>query len=191
MKNICFFCSSSNSIHNDYFKHTEELATIFAKNKFNLVFGAGNVGLMGEVVKVFYENSCYIVGIVPEKIYRKMEIFNKIDEFIITKNLTERIEKMIQKSDAFLILPGGFGTFHELTTVIALKQIEEIDKPIVIYNYNNFYSFLIKQIELMFEEKFAKISNKDLCFISDNIKEIYDYILNYRSFSLTKESRFC
>lgn len=190
MQNICFFCSSSNSIKSDYLNAAKEIASIFAKNKFNLIFGAVNAGLMKEVVNVFFENKCHITGIVPEKIYRKIEVFNKIDEFIITKSLSERIEKMIEKSDAFLILPGGFGTLHELMTVITLKQIEEIDKPIVIYNYKNFYSFLIKQIKLIFDKKFIKIY-KEIYFISENIEEIYNYILDYKSFSLVKETKWC
>jgi len=191
VKNICFFCSSSSAIPKDFFEKGGEIANIFAKNGFNLVFGAGNFGLMGEVAKIFYKNNCSIIGIVPEKIYKKMPIFEKIENLIITKNISERIDKMVEISDAFLILPGGFGTMQELINVITLKQLDYIDKPIAVYNYKDYYGNLLKQFDNMFKYNFCKGIYKDIYLFSDNINEIYDYITNYRKINISEEKWFC
>lgn len=191
MKNISIFCSSSSAINKDFFDSCKNIAFSFAKNGFNLIFGGGDVGLMGMIAKIFYENHNHITGIVPEKLYRKMSIFKNIDELIITKDMQERISKMVEKSDAFLILPGGFGTLQELIDVITLKQLNYIDKPIAVYNYKDFYKDLLKQFQKMFENNFAKIIYSELYLFSDNINEIYEYIINYKNFNISEEKWFC
>lgn len=176
MKNICIFCSSSNAIDRSYFEKAKEIATALSKNEYNLVYGGGQIGLMGTVAKTFIENKRLVTGIIPDKLNIDGVKFDDIDKVIITESMSERKNMMTSMSDAFLALPGGFGTLEELLEIITLKQLGYINKPIAIYNINNFFDDLTALFDKLFIQNFTKAQYKELYHISSDIKSILDYL---------------
>ncbi len=177
---IGFFCSSSNALPDVYYDLARDFAKALAERDFELVTGGANVGLMRILSETARKLGVKTTGIIPKVIFHKELADHRNDELIITENMAERKQKIIDISDAFIALPGGFGTLDELLEVIVHKQLALLDKPIVIFNYNGFYDPLIRQFDLFIEEKFAKKISRNLYFITDNINAALDYIQNYK-----------
>jgi cytokinin riboside 5'-monophosphate phosphoribohydrolase len=179
-KNICIYCSSSSAIDEKFFTEAGNLCRILSENGYNLIYGGGKLGLMGHCAAIFKRMNRHVTGIIPEKIHNKGITLEGIDELIITETMSERKSIMIEKSDAYLALPGGFGTLEEILEVITLKQLGYHGKPVIFYNSSGFYDFLIKQFEHIYNEKFAKDIYHDYYFISDSAEEIIEYLNNYK-----------
>ncbi|HBF89494.1 MAG TPA: TIGR00730 family Rossman fold protein [Bacteroidales bacterium] len=179
--NICLFCSSSDSIHQEYFKIASEVGEIIGLRTHTLVHGGGKIGLMGEVARNTQKHGGKVLGIIPEKLKIKGVVSETDDELIITPDMHTRKEMMRSKADAFITLPGGFGTFEEILEVITLKQLKYHEKPIVFVNTRNYFEHLFLLFEKSFEEKFALADFRQLYFVTESPKEAIDYIENYKA----------
>ncbi len=177
--NVCVFCSSSNAVDKIYFDQSEELGALIARSGHTLVYGGANVGLMEHIAQASKKNMGKITGIIPEKIHGKLLGSTHPDELIITPTMDARKNKMRELSDAFIALPGGFGTLEEILEVITLKQLDYHRKAIVFINTNKFFDMLFLQFEKSFEEKFAKENYRTLYKIVNNATEAIEYIQNY------------
>ena len=179
IKNICVFCSSSDVISEDYKKLARDLAKLMVDKEFTLVNGGSKVGLMGIMSRKVKEEGGKSIGVIPQLIYDKDLACHNTDELIVTKDMRERKEKLSELADAFIALPGGFGTLEELMEVLTLKQLEVHQKPIVIMNTNNFYQKLLEQFEVYYRNDFSKVDYKNLYFVAENATEAIEYIRNY------------
>ncbi len=182
--NICVFCSSSNAISNVYFQEAEELGKLIGQREHALVNGGANVGLMEAVTVSARNTGARTIGIIPKKLLSRSLASDNSHDVFITKDMMERKEKMREMSDAFIALPGGFGTLEEILEVMTLRQLSYHTKPIVFINTNNFYKYLFKQFEVSYSEKFAKDLIHDLYFVANNSEEAMDYIKNYKPVEL-------
>ncbi|MEN8119000.1 MAG: TIGR00730 family Rossman fold protein [Bacteroidota bacterium] len=180
IKNICVFCSSSDVISEDYKKVARDLAKLMVDKDFILVNGGSKVGLMGIMSRKVKEEGGKTVGVIPQLIYDKDLACHNADELIVTKDMRERKEKLSELSDAFIALPGGFGTLEELMEVLTLKQLEVHQKPIVIMNTNNFYKNLLEQFEVYYQNDFSKSDYKNLYYVAENVEEAVNYISRYQ-----------
>jgi len=178
--NICVFCSSSNGIDNFYFQQAEELGKLIALQGFSLVYGGANVGLMEHLATSVKKNNGKVIGIIPQKIHDFELSSNVPDELIVTPNMEKRKRLMRDKSDAFIALPGGFGTLEEILEVITLRQLDYHHCPIVFLNTNGFFNHLFKQFELSFSESFAKESYRKLYYVASTPTETMEYIRNFK-----------
>lgn len=176
---ICVFCSSSNAIDNRYFEAAEKLGHLISLRNHSLVYGGANVGLMEKVAITVRQNKGRILGVIPQKIYDKNLGSEHPDEIQITKTMDERKALMRERSDAFIALPGGFGTLEEVIEVITLKQLDYHRKPIVFINTLGFFNDLFAQFQKSFDESFAKESYRNLYHIANSPEEAIDYIENY------------
>ena len=170
-------CSASKDILKEYFEECSKFLNILMKEN-DLVFGACKSGLMELVYDITKKNNNKVIGICPD-VYKHDFNILECDSEIITKNISERTNSLIKESDALIFLPGGIGTINELFTAIELKRCHEYDKPIVIYNLNGFYDDLLSFLEKLYNEKFARIIDKELYLVSDEIDVILNYINNY------------
>lgn len=180
--NICVFSSSSNAIADIYFEEAKLLGKIIGKKGYTLVNGGANVGLMETVTRSANENGCKTIGIIPEMLKSRALVSNHADQVIITRDMMERKAKMREISDAFIALPGGFGTLEEILEVITLRQLSYHTKPIVFINTNNFYGWLLKQFEVAYNENFSKEIYRELYFVAKNSVVAIDYIKNYKPY---------
>jgi uncharacterized protein (TIGR00730 family) len=177
--NICVFSSSSNAINEIYFHEAEQLGKLIAKGGHTVINGGANVGLMEAVTVSASLAGGKTIGIIPEKLIGRSLASENSHEVIITPDMHNRKVRMRDISDAFIALPGGFGTLEEILEVITLRQLEYHTKPIVFINTNNFFDSLFKQFEVTYNEMFAKEVYRNLYFVAKNAAEAMDYIERY------------
>lgn len=155
-KNICVFSSSSDRISPEFFEVAEELGQLIAEHNCTLVYGGANVGLMGTLARAVHANGGKVVGIIPDFLKDKELAYEAADELIVTKDMRERKTIMEKRSDAFVALPGGFGTLEEIMEILTLRLLKRHRKPLVFVNTNNFYEDVIGFFKHMVHERFAK-----------------------------------
>jgi uncharacterized protein (TIGR00730 family) len=151
MKILTIFCSGKNGVKQEYLDEIKTLVNSFDTEKITIAYGGGNVGLMGTVSDTYKAKG----GKLITSNIKKFTVDGYPDDYIFD-NITERQSKLIELGDAFLALPGGFGTLYELLEVITKNQIEEISKPVYIYNYNGIYNNLVRLITDLKNEEFVK-----------------------------------
>ncbi len=178
--NICVFCSSSNAIPELYFDEAKELGRLIGENLHAIVYGGAAVGLMHTVAEAARQAGANSVGIIPESIHNRRLSSPRDHEQIITPNMRERKYLMRKRSDAFIALPGGFGTLEEILEVIALKQLQYHNKAIVFINTDGFYNALFQQFERAYKDSFSKEDYKNTYYIAESSLEAINYIQNYQ-----------
>jgi len=179
IKTICVFASASDNIDSIYFKTAHELGALIADNRYDLIYGGSNLGLMGEVTSSARLRGSEIIGVMPEKLYNLGIHPGDCSKFILTKGMRERKAKMDELSQALIALSGGFGTLEELSEMIVQKQLGYNNKPIVLLNTNGFYDNLIKFFNDIINQNFAPKVCKDMYYVANNPKEALEYINNY------------
>ena len=169
---LCICCSSHSDIPKKIYQESQDLLKEALK-KNDLVFGTSTEGLMGLAYTIAKENQKKVIGICP-KGYAYMYSKLNCEEEIITNEMLDSTMKMIQASDAILVLPGGFGTVYELFTAIQSKICEEHNLPIILYNINGYYNQIIEFIDKMYEQNFAKESKNFL--VATTKKEVLEIL---------------
>lgn len=177
---ICVFGAASYEIDKEYFDNTRAVCKRLAENGHDLVFGAGGNGLMGAAAEGFKSGGGKIYGVIPEFFREENveKIYPECTGIFFTDTMSQRKAKMEELADAFLIVPGGIGTFEEFFEVLTLKQLARHTKPIAIFNIKGYYNKMIKFLDFAYKERFIRESCHDLYFISDDLQEIADYIEN-------------
>ncbi|MCL6591067.1 MAG: TIGR00730 family Rossman fold protein [Firmicutes bacterium] len=184
---ICVYSSSSCAIDRKYFKLAAELGQAIARRGDCLLFGGGMVGLMGAVAESVQQHGGSVIGVIPKALNLKGIVFEHCDELIITEGLRERKATMDARSDAFIALPGGYGTLEECLEIITLKQLRYHNKPIVILNQDHFYQPLLDQFELFIEERFAKNQCRNLYAVVTSVPEAMEYLDRYQPYKFEGE----
>jgi uncharacterized protein (TIGR00730 family) len=173
IKNLAVFCGASATADQAYRDLAKECGIIIAELKLGLVYGGGDSGLMGEVARAAHGNGAIVTGVYP-RILNEREPLNKdLDHTYIVNTMYERKVDMCKLSDAFLILPGGFGTLDELFEIITLKYLGDNDKPIIIVNHNGYWNKLKDLINHIVESNFAPARVLDTFRFVDTLEECF------------------
>lgn len=170
-------CSSSNDIPTKYTKDCEELLEELFKLDNDLVFGAYNKGLMNSAYEIALKHKKQVIGITPEIFKEDLKNLDCNKE-MVTRNISNRTEKLIEESDVLIYLPGGIGTVYELFTAIESKRSKEFNKPIIIYNSNNYFDKLLLFLEEVYNQNFTSSSVKECYYVSNNINDILKHLEN-------------
>ena len=142
IKSLTIYCSSSDNLDKKYYDLSVQIGEFLGKNNIQIIYGGGSIGMMGYISKSAMKVGGKVIGIIPEFLDNKEIINNEITETIIVKNMSERKEKLFELGDSFLILPGGSGTIEEATEVISWKFLGLHSKPIIIFNFKNYWKSL-------------------------------------------------
>jgi hypothetical protein len=177
---VCVFSSSSNAVAPAFFEVASELGRLIARRGHMLIYGGGNVGLMGTLAKSVHINGGRVVGVIPESMRDRGIVYEAVDELVVTKDLHERKAIMEARADVFVGLPGGFGTLEEMLEILTLKQLKFHNKPVIFINTNGFYNPLIDLFEHMYQESFAKSDYRQLYFVAPDAIDAFSYIETYR-----------
>ncbi len=177
--NICVYGASSNAIDSIYISEVEKLGEMMAKKGHGLVFGAGAQGLMGAAARGVAKGGGEIIGVAPSFFNVDGVLYDKCTEMIFTETMRERKQTMEDRADAFIMTPGGFGTFEEFYEILTLKQLKRHSKPIVVLNTNHYYDNMRDLIEAAIESHFIKPACRVLYQFCDTPEEAIDYIENY------------
>ncbi len=180
---ICVYGSASDKIDKKYIEDGYEVSYKLGKKGHSLVFGAGAQGLMGAAARGFKDAGAYIHGVLPAFFYEsKAEgLYDKCDKVSVTKTMSERKDIMENECDAFVITPGGVGTFDELFQILTLKQLGRHSKAIAILNTNGYYNWLIDMMNKCVEMKFINKNLLDLFKFFDTPDQLIEYVENYKA----------
>jgi len=178
IKSICVFCASSESVGDSYKAVATELGRAIGKKGINLVYGGASIGLMGCVARGVHEEKGKVIGILPEFFRTKDIEYLDADELIVTKDMRERKAKMDERSDAFIVLPGGVGTLEEAIEILSMRQLKLSDKPLVFINTQGFYDKLNDTFASMIDLNFAKENIRNMYAMTPDPKSALEYIFN-------------
>lgn len=176
MASICVYCSSSNAIADTYPPVAAALGRELARRNHTLVYGGGAVGLMGVMAEAAHESGGTVKGVIPAKLQDREGIAYDADELVVTETMRERKRIMYQNADAFVVLPGGYGTVEEFMEVLTLKQLGYHDHPIVVLNVEGFFDTLMSFFEELREGRFARAAVTDLIHLATSSEEALDRI---------------
>lgn len=180
MKNIAVFCGSSLGSDKLIIEQSRNVGLALVKNDIGLVYGGSKIGLMGEVADAVLNSRGRVLGIIPEFLKTKEIVHNHLSELIVTKNMHDRKVVMYERSDGFIIIPGGFGTMDEFFEITTWGQLGLHSKPIGILNSNGYYSFLLKQFETMVAAGFLSQENLSAVIVSSDIEDLIDKMKNFK-----------
>ena len=176
--NICLYGASSSAIAKAYVNPTEELGAKIAERGHTLIYGGGAAGLMGAAARGAYSRGGKIIGVVPSFLNVDGILFDNCTELIFTETMRERKALMEQKSDAFIMTPGGVGTFDEFFEILTLKQLGRHSKPIAVFNINGYFDSLIAQLENAVHKQFMNPEIFELFISTDRADRLLDYLEN-------------
>lgn len=176
MKLICVYCSSSDRLDPKYFAAAEALGRELVARDWGLVYGGGKTGLMGAVARGTKAAGGRVIGVIPEFMKARELAFDEADELVTVVTMRERKLLMETRADAFVALPGGFGTLEEIMEILTLRQINVVHKPCVFLNQDGFYDDLLRFFDRMLTDKFFKPSNMDLFRVATTVPDIFTQI---------------
>ena len=160
IKSVAVFCGSSLGANSAYEQKSVELGTYLGANGYHLVYGGGNIGLMGKIANAVLGAGGEVTGILPHFLNKKEVGHVALSKLILVDSMHERKQKIEQLSDAFIAMPGGFGTLEEVSEMLTWAQLGLHQKPIGLYNINGFYNLLLEHLDVMVEEGFLKPQNR-------------------------------
>lgn len=172
---ICVYGAASSTIDKEYVDLVEKLGEEMAKRGHSLVFGGGGTGLMGAVSRGVHKGGGKILGVIP-KFFKdeKIEyICDVCDELILPDTMRERKQIMEDNADAFIVTPGGIGTFEEFFEILTLKQLCRHHKPIVIYNINGYYNDIVNLMNTSISKNFVREKCLQLYTVTDDLEELF------------------
>jgi uncharacterized protein (TIGR00730 family) len=175
--NICVFCGSSTGRHAAYAAAAETLGYLMARSSISLVYGGGNVGLMGIIADAVMKAKGEVIGVIPDFLMKREVGHNGITRLEVVDSMHQRKHRMADLADGFVALPGGWGTLEELSEILTWKQLGLIEQPIVLLNTNNFFDPLLQQMRSMSEEGFLRPSYLESLKVASSPEEAISYII--------------
>lgn len=175
---ICVFGAASPTIDPEYIEKVEQLGKEMARRGHSLVFGAGAHGLMGAAARGVRDGGGYILGVVP-KFFDEAdveELCDFCDELIRPDTMRQRKQIMEDNCDAFIVVPGGIGTFEEYFEILTSKQLCRHNKPIALYNIKGYYNELEQVMEAAIRKNFIRGNCRELYVVTDDPEELLSYI---------------
>lgn len=180
MQNICVYGASSGALDEAYYRAGYLLGEELAKAGYGLVFGGGNMGIMGATARGARKAGGNVIGVIP-KFMADIDglAYPDADEIIVTDTMRERKMKMEELSEGFITAPGGLGTFEEFFEILTLRQLKQHKKALIVLNTEAYYDPMITMLEHCTAEKFASKSVLDLFMVAGTPKEAVKMLKNY------------
>ncbi|HWV51774.1 TIGR00730 family Rossman fold protein [Pseudorhodoplanes sp.] len=169
---ICVYCGSGLGSDPGFAAAAEELGQAMAAAGIGLVYGGGNVGLMGTIARSVLNHGGEVIGIIPEFLMTRERALRQAHELIVTANMHERKQKMFDAADAFVALPGGVGTLEELVEQLTWAQLGQHKKPILLANINGFWDPLSRLLDHMRQTQFIRQGMPVAVQVANTVPEI-------------------
>ena len=187
-KALCVYCASSDRLDPKYYAAAAELGREMVMRGWGLVYGGGKTGMMGAVARAVKQNGGRVVGVIPEFMKARELAYDEADELVTVITMRERKLLMETRADAFVALPGGWGTLEEILEILTLRQLDVVRKPCVFLNQDGFYDPLLALFDRMLADRFFKPSNLALFRVANTVAEIFSQI--EAAASATAESKW-
>ena len=173
MKSLCVYCSSSDRLEPKYPALAKKVGAEIARQGWALVYGGGKTGLMGAVARGTKGAGGKVIGVIPEFMKARELEFTEADELVSVLTMRERKMMMETRADAFLALPGGWGTLEELLEILTLAHLEVLHKPIVILNQDGYYDDLLKLFDRIVAERFMHATIRGKYAVARTLDEVF------------------
>lgn len=172
IKAVCVFCGARNEIPQTYLDVGKAFGTKLATSGVRLVYGGGDCGIMGAVANAVLKNKGLVTGVFPRSLKNLESEHASLSEIIMVESMHERKRIMFERSDAIVVLPGGFGTMDEMFEIITWKQLQFHEKPIVILNHEGYWNPLVALMENIINTGFARPETRTLYTVVDTIDDV-------------------
>ncbi|MBS0261599.1 MAG: TIGR00730 family Rossman fold protein [Planctomycetes bacterium] len=179
IQRVCVFCGSNTGTDPNFRKAAEALGTEIARRRWGMVYGGGSIGLMGVVADAVLAANGEVFGVIPEMLATKELLHTGVTRMHIAPSMHARKALMEQSADAFVAMPGGFGTFEELLEIITWAQLGLHAKPIGILNVGGFYNSLIDFFEKAITTGFIKATHRQLFVTAASPGDLLDKIVTH------------
>ena len=173
---VCVFCSSSDHLSDHYLESAQQLGRCLADAGLELIYGGGNNGLMGALSQAMHESGGRVVGVITAQLKNMGYAYADADEMIVAGSMSRRKDRMERLADAFIAMPGGFGTLEEVLEIITLRQLGLHEKPIVLLDPSGFFEHLLAQFESGYREHFMREDDRNLYHVTDNAADAVRHI---------------
>ncbi|GAB3367823.1 TIGR00730 family Rossman fold protein [Lysobacter rhizosphaerae] len=180
MRSVCVYCGSNAGNKPIYAERAIALGNRLAKERLALVYGGGNVGLMGIVADAVLEAGGEVIGVIPEQLVEWEVAHKGVTRLEVVANMHERKARMFDLSDGFVALPGGFGTLDEMFEMLTWRQLGIGDKPCAFLDVDGFYTPLLAMLDRMVEERFLHADQRRDLWHGDDIEALLDWMRAYR-----------
>ncbi len=186
MNSICIYCGSSFGNAPAYRQAALDMGAALARRGLTLIYGGASVGLMGAVADGALDNGGRVIGVMPQALFEKELRHTRLTEFEVVDTMHTRKARMIELADAMIALPGGFGTYEELTEAITWAQLGYHSKPCGVLNLHGFYDGLLQLMERAISDGFVREGHRELLLIDTDIERLLDRVATHVPPSLIK-----
>jgi uncharacterized protein (TIGR00730 family) len=180
MKAICIFCGANYNDDPLLKQQVEQLAEIMVNSSITLVFGGGKVGVMGILADAVLSRGGKAIGVIPGFLMNKEVGHSGLTQLHVVENMHQRKQLMNDLCDGIIALPGGFGTLEEFFEVLTWLQLGLHHHPVGLLNVNGFYDNLLKQLDVMVEQRFLKSANRKLVLTSADVTNLIELMDNFK-----------
>jgi uncharacterized protein (TIGR00730 family) len=172
IRKICVYCGSSPGADPAFLAAAELFGEILARNGIGLVYGGGDLGLMGATARAVLRSGGHVTGIIPRFLHKRENMLLDVQELIVVEDMHERKRLMFEKADAFVALPGGIGTLEELVEQLTWVQLDRHDKPVLIADIGGFWAPLLALLDHMREQGFIRAPFEARYLVRQRIEEV-------------------
>ncbi|KZC23569.1 Rossman fold protein, TIGR00730 family [Rhodanobacter thiooxydans] len=176
---ICVYCGSNSGRHPEYAEQAHAFGTEMARRGIALIYGGGNVGLMGVVADAVLAGGGRVVGVIPRQLVELEVAHPGLTELVVVETMHQRKTRMYELSDAFVALPGGFGTMDEMFEMLTWAQLGLHRYPCAFLDVRGYYRDLRTLMEHMVDEAFVKTAQRDSIWFGDDIAALFDWMRDY------------
>lgn len=180
MQSLCVFCGSSKGLGQKYMEMGRELGKELALAQIDLVYGGASVGVMGAVADGALENQGRVIGVMPRSLIEWEVEHKNLTEFIAVETMHERKQLMYERSDAFVALPGGFGTMDEMCEILTWRQLKYHQRPCFVLNFEGYYDHLLAQFKRMNQEAFLKLEHLEMVIEVKTVRDLINHLKQFK-----------
>jgi uncharacterized protein (TIGR00730 family) len=173
LSSVCVYCGSYDKVAQRYKSSAQLIGTELARRGSRLVYGGGHVGLMGIVADAVLAGGGQVIGIIPEHIRATEVQHHGLTELHVVPDMHTRKRMMVERADAFVVLPGGFGTLDEAFEVMTWKKLKLHNKPIILFNQDGYWNEMVALIEKTIREGFSQPSDRALYSVADSVESLF------------------
>lgn len=179
-RRLCVFCGSGKGARDIYIEAAELLGHELAKRQIELVYGGGNVGLMGVIADAALASGGHVIGVIPEQLMARELGHAGIQDLRVVKTMHERKAMMAELADAFIAMPGGIGTYEEFFEVLTWAQLGIHEKPCALLNVDGFYNPVLNLLNHAVEEQFIRTAHREMVVVDDDPARLLDAMATHR-----------
>ncbi len=174
--NVCVFCGSATGTNPHYADSAGKLGALFAHSGISIIYGGGKIGLMGVLADAAIQAGGSVIGVIPDFLVQREVGHNGITRLEVVSSMHERKQRMAHLADAFVALPGGWGTLEELAETLTWRQLGISHQPVVVLNLFGFFDPLLEQMRKMSDEGFLNPAYRDVLKIANSPEEVLDIL---------------